>query len=39
MRFTIHTLVDITETHARRGEDPKQHRQQQNFLTVYKQLD
>lgn len=34
MRFTIHTLVDITETHARRGDDPTQHRQQQNFLTV-----
>ena len=34
MRFTIHTLVDITETGARRGEDPKQFRQQQNFLTV-----
>ena len=34
MRFIIHTLVDITETHARRGEDPKQYRQQQNFLTV-----
>jgi hypothetical protein len=34
MRFILHTLVDITETSARRGEDPKQHRQQQNFLTV-----
>ena len=34
MRFTIHTLVDITETGARRNEDPKQYRQQQNFLTV-----
>ena len=34
MRFILHTLVDITETHARRGEDPKQYRQQQNFLTV-----
>ena len=34
MRFKIHTLVDITETGARRGEDPKQFRQQQNFLTV-----
>ena len=34
MRFIIHTLVDITETSARRGEDPKQYRQQQNFLTV-----
>ena len=34
MRFIIHTLVDITETSSRRGEDPKQYRQQQNFLTV-----
>ena len=34
MRFVIHTLVDITETGVRRGEDPKQFRQQQNFLTV-----
>jgi hypothetical protein len=34
MRFIIHTLVDITETGVRRGEDPKQFRQQQNFLTV-----
>jgi hypothetical protein len=34
MRFTIHTLVDITETLARRGEDAKLFRQQQNFLTV-----
>jgi hypothetical protein len=34
MRFTLYTLVDITETGARRGEDPKLHRQQQNFLTV-----
>ena len=34
MRFIIHTLVDITETGSRRGEDPKQYRQQQNFLTV-----
>lgn len=34
MRFTIHTLVDITETGARRGEDPLKYRQQQNFLTV-----
>ena len=28
------TLVDITETGARRGEDPLAYRQQQNFLTV-----
>jgi len=34
MRFIIHTLVDITETGSRRGGDPKQYRQQQNFLTV-----
>ena len=34
MRFRLYTLVDITETGARRGEDPKLHRQQQNFLTV-----
>ena len=34
MRFTIHTLVDITETGMRRGEDPTQYRQQQNFLAV-----
>ena len=34
MRFTIHTLVDITETAARRGEDPKKYKQHQNFLTV-----
>jgi hypothetical protein len=34
MRFKLHTLVDITETGARRSEDPKQFRQQQNFQTV-----
>jgi hypothetical protein len=34
MRFKLYTLVDITETRARRGEDSKKHRQQQNFLTV-----
>ena len=34
MRFRLYTLVDITETGARRGEDPKSMRQQQNFLTV-----
>ena len=34
MRFILHTLVDITETGVRRGEDPNQFRQQQNFLTV-----
>jgi len=34
MRFIIHTLVDITETGARRGEDSIKFRQQQNYLTV-----
>ena len=34
MRFKLYTLVDITETRARRGEDSKKHRQQQNYLTV-----
>ena len=34
MRFKLYTLVDITETGARRGDDPKRYRQQQNFLTV-----
>ena len=33
-KFRITTLVDITETGARRGEDPLAYRQQQNFLTV-----
>ena len=32
--FRLTTLVDITETGARRGEDPLGYRQQQNFLTV-----
>ena len=34
MRFKLYTLVDITETNARRGDDPKEFRQHQNFLTV-----
>ena len=34
MRFRLVTLVDITETNARRGDNAKSLRQQQNFLTV-----
>jgi hypothetical protein len=34
MRFRLTTLVDITETNARRGDNAKSLRQQQNFLTV-----
>tara|TARA_B100000214_G_C23687434_1_gene499202 strand:- start:227 stop:625 length:399 start_codon:yes stop_codon:yes gene_type:complete len=33
-KFRLTTLIDITETGARRGEDPLAYRQQQNFLTV-----
>ena len=32
--FEIYTLVDITETKARRGEDPFKFSQQQNYLTM-----
>ncbi len=34
MKFKLYTLIDITETGARRGEDPLKVKQQQNFLTV-----
>jgi hypothetical protein len=35
MRFELKTLVDITETGARRGEDQQQYHQQQNYLTLF----
>jgi hypothetical protein len=38
MRFELKTLIDITETGARRGEDPYQYNQQQNFLTLYQSI-
>lgn len=34
MRFELKTLVDITETGARRGEDSRSYNQQQNFLIL-----
>lgn len=34
MRFEVYTLVDITCTGARKGEDQKLYKQQQNYLTV-----
>lgn len=34
MRFRLYTLVDITETGARKGDDSKAVRQQQNFLSI-----
>jgi hypothetical protein len=38
MRFELKTLIDITETGARRGEDVYQYNQQQNFLTLYQTI-
>lgn len=35
MKFRIKTLVDVTETHARRGDDPLLAKQQANFMTLY----
>ena len=34
MRFKLLTLIDITATGARRGDDYMQVKQQQNYLTV-----
>ena len=35
MRFQIKTLVDVTETNARKGQDKKLVNQQDNFNTLY----
>lgn len=37
-RYKLHTLIDITETHARRGEDPRAYKQQQNWMTLIQTL-
>lgn len=34
MRFRLLTLIDITNTGARKGDDPRKQRQQQNYLTA-----
>ena len=34
MRYEIKTLVDITETGARRGDNMYQYKQQQNYLSL-----
>ena len=34
MRFVLYTLIDITQTNARRGEDPFAQKQQQNYMTA-----
>lgn len=38
MRFELKTLVDITQTNARRGDDVYQCHQQQNFLTLFQTI-
>ena len=38
MRFVIKTLVDITETRARKGEDNILYGQQQNYMTLINTL-
>lgn len=38
MIFQLITLVDITQTNARRGHDMFEQKQQQNFLTVLQTL-
>jgi hypothetical protein len=35
MRFRIKTLVDVTETNARKGQEPLLVNQQANFNTLY----
>jgi hypothetical protein len=35
MKFRIKTLVDVTETRARKGDDPQLAKQQANFMTLY----
>jgi len=34
LEFELYTTVDITNTKARKGADPKAYRQYQNFMTV-----
>lgn len=38
MRIQLITLIDITQTNARKGDDPFEQRQQQNFLTTVQTL-
>lgn len=38
MIFEVLTLIDITETRARRGEDLKKVKQQQNYMTFIQTL-
>lgn len=38
MRFILHTLVDVTETGARRGQDPIEYKKQANYMTLYQTI-
>jgi len=38
MRFKLDTIVDITETNARRGEDKKLISQQSNYNTMFQTI-
>jgi len=38
MKFIVHTIIDITQTRARRGEDHFLVNQQQNFMTFLQTL-
>ena len=37
-RFNLYTLVDITKTNARRGEDKLAYGQQQNYMSMMQTL-
>jgi hypothetical protein len=37
-RYKLHTLIDVTETNSRRGEDPRAYKQQQNWMTLIQTL-
>ena len=34
MQIVIHTLIDITNTNARKGDDSYAYKQQQNYMTL-----
>ena len=38
MLFKLTTVVDITQTNARRGEDKKKENQQANFNTMFQTI-
>jgi len=38
MRFRLHTLIDVTETGARRNDNGDSYRQQQNWMTLIQTL-